>query len=266
MDYEFDLAGGTSEFYIDADYYDHEFKSRTADVQWYTQHYLETEGPALELAVGTGRVALRAVRKGAEIYGIDLSPTMLARARTRRDALPKSKRSKLHLIEGDMRTFSLDRKFELITCPFNAFQHLYTREDIEACLRCVREHLAPGGLFLFDVLLPDVEYLSRSPYKRFPGVEFRHPTHGTTYAYSEQTAYNPVTQVNQMWLHYDRVGPGAGPETFCIQLSHRCFFPQELQALLAYKGFEVLALQGDFEDGRLRPDSESMVVMATHGD
>ncbi len=170
MDYEFDLAGGTSEFYIDADYYDHEFKSRTADVQWYTQHYLETEGPALELAVGTGRVALRAVRKGAEIYGIDLSPTMLARARTRRDALPKSKRSKLHLIEGDMRTFSLDRKFELITCPFNAFQHLYTREDIEACLRCVREHLAPGGLFLFDVLLPDVEYLSRSPYKRFPGV------------------------------------------------------------------------------------------------
>jgi len=73
-----------------------------------------------------------------------------------------------------------------------------------------------------------------------------------------------VTQINQMWLHYDRVGPGQGPETFCIQLSHRCFFPQELQALLAYNGFEVMTIQGDFEDGGLRPDSESMVVMATH--
>ena len=263
MKLEFDLAAGSAEFYLDADYYDHEFKGRKADVQWYTDHYLDTDGPALELGVGTGRVALRAVRKGAEIYGVDLSTTMLARAKARRASLPKSKRSKLHLVRADMRAFAFGRRFELITCPFNAFQHLYTPADVKACLACVRAHLEPGGLFVLDVLLPDVEYLSRSPYKRFPGVEFRHPTHGSVYAYSEQTAYDPRTQINQMWLHYDRVGPGAGPDTFCIQLSHRCFFPQELRALLTYNGFEVVSVLGDFEGGALQRDSESMVFMAT---
>ncbi len=261
----FDLDAGTTEFYEDAVYYDHEFKGRTGDVAWYVEQYVETDGPVLELAVGSGRIALRAVREGAEVVGIDLSWPMLRRAAERRAKLPKSKRNQLALARADMRAFAFDRTFNLVTCPFNAFMHLYTRDDAERCLAAVKRALAPDGLFILDVLMPDFEYFLRSPFKRYPGIAFRHPTYGSDYTYSEQSAYDPVRQLNQMWLHYDKVDPDApGPAEYVAQLSHRYYFPQELAALLHHAGFEVLYTLGDFEGGELGPDSESMVLMCGH--
>ena len=83
------------------------------------------------------------------------------------------------------------------------------------------------------------------------------------YTYSEQTAYDPVTQLNQMEFHYDRCGEGEGPEHICIQLSHRYFYPEELRALLHYNGFSILEEFGDFDGDPLEPESDSMVVICT---
>lgn len=262
MKHEFDLEAGTREFYVDTLYYDHEFEKRTADARWYCDRYLEAEGTILELGVGTGRIALKAVRKGASVIGLDTAHSMLSRAAERRAKLPQSRRDDLQLIQGDMREFALSKRFELITCPFNAFQHLYTLDDIARCLDRVRTHLTPDGLFIFDVLVPDLEYLNRSPLKRYPGVTFRHPTFGVSYTYSEQTAYDPIKQLNQMWLHYDRSEPdSAAPEHFCIELSHRVFFPQEIFGILKHNGFTVLQCLGDFDGGPLSAESESMVFL-----
>ncbi len=262
---KFDLWAGTTEFYVDAEYYDHEFKDRRSDVAWYTERYLEAEGLVLELGVGTGRTALRAVRQGAQVLGMDLSQTMLERCDARREKLPKARRGDLKLVRGDMRDFAFGRQFPVISCPFNAFQHLYSREDADACLQAVRAHLEPDGLFLIDVLLPDLDYLTRSPFKRYPGIRFKHPVYDSWYTYSEQSAYDAVHQISQMWFHYDKTDPdpGAkGPEHKCIQLSHRCFFPGEMEALLHHNGFEMLQRYGDFELGDLRADSESQVILA----
>ena len=262
MKKKFDLEAGTTDFYVDATYYNHEFKQRTDDTRWYARRYLESDGPVLELAVGTGRIALKAVRQGAEVVGLDLSDTMLVKASERRDALPPAKARNLHLARADMRHFELGAQFDLITCPFNAFQHLYTQNDIEDCLASVRRHLHPDGRFILDVLMADFEYLLRSPYKRVPGVKFMHPTLRTEYMYSEQSAYDAITQLNQMHFHYDRCNPdGDGPEHFSIQLSHRYFYPQELRALLHYNGFEILEEYGDFDDSPLDSDSDSMIFV-----
>ncbi len=258
----FDLRAGTQDFYKDPGYYDFEFKDRRADTRWYSRHYQETKGLVLELGVGTGRVALRAVRDGGRVLGLDLSQEMLERAARRREALPKFKRSALSLVRGDMRAFAFGRRFPLISCPFNAFQHLYERWEIEGCLRSVREALEPDGLFLFDVLMPDLDYLTRPAFKRFPGVRFKHPSYGIHYTYSERSAWDPVSQVNQMWFHYDRSDEKkSGPQELEVQLSHRVFFPAELENLLHYNGFKLLARFGDFEEGALRPDAESMVLI-----
>lgn len=263
---EFDLEAGTRDFYRDPVYYEFEFKSRRADVRWYVERYVAAEEPVLELGVGAGRIAVPAVRAGASVVGVDVSESMLARAEARRKRLPKAKRDHLELHAGDMRALDLGRRFGLVSCPFNAFMHLYTREDVERCLASVRAHLEPDGLFLFDVLMPDLEYLLRPPFKRYPGVRFKHPTYGIHYTYSEQSAWDPVSQICQMWFYYTRSedeAPPEAPEELCIQLSHRYFWPQELDALLHYNGFERLMWFGDFEGGELRTDAESIVVMAT---
>ena len=258
---QFDLLAGTEEFYLDADYYDYEFKSRKADLDWYVERYLAVDGHILELGVGSARIALPAVRKGAKVTGVDLSDTMIQQAEKKRTRLPKSKQGALQLHQADMRTFNLDRKFELITIPFNAFMHLYTLEDVDLCLSSVKRHLRDDGRLVLDVLIPDLDYLTRSPFKRYEGITFQHPTFKEKYRYSEQSAYDPLTQVNQMWFYYDRVDPGGkGPDSFCIQLSHRCFFPQELRRILDCHGFEILSECGDFLPGEVRSDSESLIT------
>lgn len=259
---KFDLHAGTTSLYLDPTYYDYEYKDRTGDVRWYCERYGEADGPILELGVGTGRIALRAARAGARIVGLDLSETMLAQAAERRAALPKKAQGNLSLVRGDMRRFAFADPFAVISCPFNAFQHMYTREDAEACLEGVRRHLLPDGLFLLDVLMPDLDYLSRPAFKTFAGVKFKHPRHGCHFTYAEQTAFDMASQLNQMRFLYERADPAEeGPASYSVQLSHRYFFPQELEALLHYNGFKVLCHYGDFELGELRADCESQVLI-----
>ncbi|MBV70414.1 MAG: hypothetical protein CMH52_03610 [Myxococcales bacterium] len=259
---DFDLNAGNSEFYVDPIYYDYEFKNRTDDVAFYTAKYLEANSPLLELAIGSGRTALKAVSKGADVIGVDLAPAMLARAQDQYDKMRSNKRGRLELHQGDMRTVRLETQFQLVTCPFNAFQHMYTLDDAEKCLETVKAHLAPDGVFIMDVLTPDFEYLMRSPYKAVPGVSFRHPTYKAYYTYSERSAYDPITQLNQMWFHYEKCNQtGDGPTDVTIQLSHRYFYPEELMMLLRYNGFRVLERFGDFTGGALDAESDSMVLI-----
>lgn len=262
---KFDLEAGTTSLYVDPTYYDYEYKDRTADVRWYCDQYAEATragGRVLELGVGTGRIALRAAKAGVGVVGLDLSATMLHHAAERLAALPKKARDRVTLLQGDMRQFAFAERFPLVSCPFNAFQHMYTRDDAERCLAGVRAHLEPGGLFLFDVLMPDLEYLNRPAFKTYAGVRFKHPRHGCHFTYAEQTAFDVVSQLNQMRFLYERSDPAEpGPESYSVQLSHRYFFPQELEALLHYNGFRVLCHYGDFEQGELRADVESQVLV-----
>ena len=76
----FDLEAGTEEFYQDTAYYDYEFRSRTEDVDFYKDRYLDCEGWALEIGVGTGRIALPAVKAGARVIGLDVHEGMLKAA------------------------------------------------------------------------------------------------------------------------------------------------------------------------------------------
>ena len=263
---EFDLHAGTTQFYEDPYYYDYEFKSRREDVKFYTERYLEADGWCVELGVGTGRIAVPAVRAGAKVIGIDLHEGMLKVAEERRQKLAKAKRGSLRLVQGDMRDFDLGEKFPLISLPFNALQHMYTNEDAKACLKTVHAHLKPGGLMILDVLMPDFEYLNRPAFARFQGVDFKHPTWGATYNYSEQSAYDHVRQLNQVWFYYDRVKPPIGvdcaaPEHHSIQLSHRYFFPQELSLLLEICGFHIVHLSGDFDGGPVVEGNESLIYL-----
>jgi len=260
----FDLHAGSHEFYEDPHYYDYEFKSRKEDVNFYTDRYLEVDGWSLELGVGTGRIAAPAVRAGARVIGLDIHDGMLKVAHQRRAEMSKSKRARFRLCQGDMRTFDLGEQFALISLPFNALQHLYSLSDARACLHQVYTHLKPGGTLIFDVLRPDFSYLARPADAHFQGIDFKHPTWNATYNYSEQSAYDQLRQLNQIWFHYERVDPAPGipceaPEYHCIQLSHRYYFPQELSLLLEISGFNIIHVMGDFDGGEITTESESMI-------
>ncbi len=106
-------------------------------------------GPALELGIGTGRIALPLHEKGIEVQGIDASEAMVAKLRA------KPNGSKIEVLIGSFAEFRMDRRFPLIFVVFNTFFNLQTQAEQVRCFQIVREHLAPEGVFLMEAFVPD---------------------------------------------------------------------------------------------------------------
>ncbi len=122
----------------------------TEDVAWYTELVRQADGPVVELAVGTGRVAIPAARAtGKRILGIDVSEAMLAEART---AVAESG-ADVELRQGDMRELDLDEPAALIYCPFRSLLHLPTWADRRRVFERVAASLRPGGRFAWNAFV-----------------------------------------------------------------------------------------------------------------
>jgi SAM-dependent methyltransferase len=134
-----------------ARYYDQFFTSHVSGYRRARQKLLSEILPrvrsACDLACGTGTTALEFARRGIKVFAVDLSPTMcaLTREKARRAGLP------ITVIRGDMRTFRLPEKVELVTCEYDAVNHVPLRSDLARVARAVTRALQPGGYFYFDV-------------------------------------------------------------------------------------------------------------------
>ncbi len=122
------------------------------DVEFYVQLAAEADGPVVELAVGSGRVAIPvAERTGKTVIGIDSSPAMLEVARARAAAAAVD----LALRLGDMRDLSLEEPAALIMCPFRALLHLPMWHDRRRVFERVATSLRPGGRFAWNAFVFD---------------------------------------------------------------------------------------------------------------
>ncbi|HWC30417.1 MAG TPA: class I SAM-dependent methyltransferase [Dehalococcoidia bacterium] len=133
--------------------YDLSYGDFTEDVDFYENLAQISGGPVLELGVGTGRVSLPLARAGYEVVGLDGSQAMLAEARRNLQAAALRK-GLLELVEGDMRSFDLGRRFGLVFVAANTFQHLLTTAEQTRCIECVARHLQPGGVFAMSIRSP----------------------------------------------------------------------------------------------------------------
>ena len=165
----------------------------------------------LELGAGSGRVTVPLARDGHYIVAVERSPAMLARLRDRVARLPPAVAARIAPTVGDLRTFSVGGRFPLAIAAFNTLEHLYTRGEVTACLQRIAAHLAPGGVFAFDVQLPDLAWLTRDPTKRWARTRFTDPTTGRAMLYSTNHDYDPVSQIVLIRLYYDPADeePGA---------------------------------------------------------
>jgi len=127
--------------YTDAETYDAE-NQWADDDEFYLALAKEIGGPVLDVGCGTGRLTCAIAAAGLEITGFDLSPEMLARAR--------SLAGGIEWIEGDGRSMHLGRRFRLILMTGHAFQHLLTVRDLHAFFERMREHLRHDGTLAFE--------------------------------------------------------------------------------------------------------------------
>lgn len=254
------IARGAVAHYEDAEYYDSAYKTRRQDVRFYVELARARGGPVLELGAGSGRVTLELARAGIEVMGIEPVRAMLQRARDKARELPPETRARVRLRQGDARRLALARTFPLVIAPFHVLMHFYARRDLELLFGAVRRHLAPRGRFVFDVAMPDLRALLRSPGKLYRGPRVTHPRTGARSDYFEAFEYEPSRQVQMVSMIFQNQQDLSDLRS--IPLSQRQFFPQELEMLLHYNGFALEAHWGDFQRGPLRTDSESQVIVA----
>jgi SAM-dependent methyltransferase len=239
--------------------YDQLYRRRSGDVRCYLELARRFGGPVLELGVGSGRIACELARAGMTVVGVDLAPSMLARARQRAAELPQAARVRITLLRRDMRRLALGRRFPLLIAPFGPFTHLYTRRDLELALRACRRHLRPGGRLVFDVVMPDLRALIQDPDRLYRCPPVLDPRAGRRVRYAEASHYDPLTQVRSVTMALQRED---GTLERAIPLAQRQFFPAELEALLHYNGFEVEQRYGDFSLGAIDASSELQLIVA----
>jgi len=114
---------------------------------------LAGDGRALELGIGTGRIAVPLAERGVAVHGIDLSEAMVARLH----AKPGGERIPVAI--GDFATTTVDGEFTVAYLVFNTIMNLTTQDEQVACFQNVADHLAPGGCFVIEVGVPDLQRL-----------------------------------------------------------------------------------------------------------
>lgn len=211
-------------------------------------------GPLLDLACGTGRMALRMAAQGYQVTGVDIVPEMIAQARQKAAERAVS----IEWVVADARTFHLQKQFPFVFMLCNAWQFFLRRENQEAMLARVREHLLPEGCFLFGTRNPTPRNL----------LEVRHPE-GDKYAtpdgghlvVTEQQYYDPMTQIQHYTRHLTFLQPGGERREKTLYTDLRYVFPQEMEALLFYNGFQIRSCYGNWQQEPLTATSRAMIYV-----
>jgi SAM-dependent methyltransferase len=222
-----------------ASFYDPWSRSVIEDVGFYVDHALESGGPVVELAVGTGRIAIPIAQAGIDVIGVDSSPEMLAVARAGAEEAGVSRR--LDLRVGDLRKPPVTERVPLAICPFRSLLHMETEAEKLAALGAARALLERDGRFVFDVFAPsreDIEETHDRWLEREPGIWER--------AVWDESARTLTLSVR------------SGEDTVSFGL-HWLSAPEWL-ALLDRAGFEVVELFGWF-DRRPYDGEEDMIFV-----
>jgi SAM-dependent methyltransferase len=234
-----------------------QYASFTKDLPFWLSLARRLGGPILELGCGPGRVLMALARKGFDVDGLDRDPEMLRRAE---QCLTEKLRGRIHLIEGDLRQFSLDRRYRLVLLPCNVLAHL-ERPTAENALACMRRHLLPGGAFAAE--LPsryDAFGVTVDPDE--PLDTFLEPEHGNAVqVYAEQQPEPERGLVRVAW-RYDELHADGRVDRTEIDLVYHVWDPSSLQAVFERAGFAALVSYGDYDRSPYRPDSPRLLVVA----
>lgn len=223
-------------------------------------------GPVVELGCGTGRILIPLARAGREIVGIDQSEQMLALCRRKLAGEPAEVRGRVHVLQADMTSFDVARRFSLVAIPFASFQHLLTVKQQLACLDRCRAHLAPRGSLVLDLPNPSPEPLAsvrEEPLTGAAGVEVVAWTDGRQVRWwADVTESRPSQQLYTFAVTYEVVAADGATHRVSETLRLRYVFRYELEHLLARAGFRVAALYGDYDLTPYADDSPAMIVVA----
>jgi SAM-dependent methyltransferase len=212
---------------------------------------------ALEIGVGTARLAIQLARAGIETWGIDNSQHMLRAAKTNLEKEPPEVRSRVHLRLADTRDFDLGEEFGLVYFPSYSFDHILERDDQIKALQAIRRHIALGGVYAFELAhVPELKADSGWFVEKRPlgvdGMVVRTGHHNT----------RPEERIMTVSLWYELYEDGRMLERYFDGGDVYVHSPEGIRELLGETGYEIEAWYGGHDRRAFTPESGMMVIVA----
>ncbi|MBO4205260.1 class I SAM-dependent methyltransferase [Micromonospora echinofusca] len=197
-------------------------------------------GRALEFAIGTGRIAVPLAERGVPVTGIELSPAMIGKLRTKADD------ATIPVVVGDMATALAPGEYTLVYLVYNTISNLLTQAEQVACFRNAARHLAPGGRFVVELWVPELRKLP-------PGQQATvwHCEPG----YIGLDTYDVLHQhVVSHHFHFDD-----SRQARLFRSPHRYIWPAELDLMAQLAGFTLESRHADWTGAEFTAGSRSHV-------
>ncbi|GAC1313485.1 MAG: class I SAM-dependent methyltransferase [Chloroflexota bacterium] len=233
------------------------------DLPFYRELAHAEGGRVLEVACGSGRVLAPLVAAGCDVVGIDISPHMLALARTKLETSHQPGRGRL--VQADMRDFTLDETdFDIAIVAVKSFAYLTNRGDQLAALQRIAAHLRPGGVLTVDLLHPRLDWLAAADGSMKDDLLQRVAASNYTLSRIESVVRTDLAeQVRVIRSIYERIDDsGAVIEKRFVEWPYRWIHRFEAEHLLERAGFAIEAVYGGYRREPFSSTSSAMVFVA----
>ena len=248
----------TSKSYdIEHEFYDIMFSDLDHDFEFYLDMAKEYGTPILECMCGTGRMLLHLAGKGFEIEGLDLNENMLSRAEKKIANEPEEIRTRIKIWKDDLRTFSSDRKYNLIFIPFSSFLHILTHEDRFQALAQMKKYLAETGVIIIDIFNPDLTRPENV--LKFDRKTKTVPETGETFCRFYTQSFNREKHTIDVQYIYDLVDSGGLVRRKFNNLEIAYLFYDDVKQLADKTGLKIVKVYGDHSKNEFSEKSPTMI-------
>jgi SAM-dependent methyltransferase len=244
--------------------YDVDLEEDPADLDLYLALAARTGGPILELGAGTGRISVPLAESGYRVTAVDIDPAMLARARDRARAAGSTTSDRIEFVEADLLGLALPaaRTYRLAIIALNTLFLLASRAAQRDAFATMARHLAPGGLAVVDIWLPDADDLARFDGRLILEYERRDPATGTFVTKVAAAQHDAASGIVNLTSVFEEGPQGASPVRYVRRDALRLVSADELRDFAENAGLEVETLAGGYDLEPLGPGSERAIVIA----
>ena len=194
----------------------------------------------LEFGAGTGRIAIPLAKEGFTVSAVDLSPAML------RVFGEKLNNEPIELVVGDMKNIQLNKKYGMVYLVFNGITYLLRLEDQLACFQNAANHLEPGGVFLIETFLPQMDKIAMDQ--------------AVPYALEEEyVGFDKYDLVNQRLTSYQFDLSSEKINKF--KTEHRYLWPSEMELMGKLVGLELIEKWGNWDKEPLTSKDDNCIMV-----